>query len=73
MTKLDRGRIRTIISEQREIEQNRDGGQTYEEVYSTWLEKLAKDPNSVWPMLHVPDELPTLGQTEAQLTAGSSC
>lgn len=65
---LERARIHTIVSAQQEMKQNGDV-QTHEEVYSTWLEELAKKPDTVWTMLQVPDQLPTLGQIDAQLTA----
>jgi CRISPR-associated protein Csx10 len=45
-----------------------DDQPTGSEPYYDWLTQLAVVPQTIWPILGVPDRLPTIGQCTAQLT-----
>ncbi len=74
---LERARIRQLLEskhdkqEQSSANPTNVNGQerTSEEPYYDWLTQLAVVPDTVWTMLQVPDQRPTLGQIDAQLTA----
>ncbi len=74
---LERARIRQLLESEPDKQEQRSTTstnadskeRTSQEPYYDWLTQLAVVPDTVWSVLQVPDQLPTLGQIDAQLTA----